>query len=164
MTTMTSDGPVSTRTMEIVTAAMLVAFGAVVMYDSARIGAGWDSSGPRSGYFPFYIGLLIVVSSAGTFASAIFSGSRKAFVAHAAFRSVLQVLMPTLVFGALIAFLGIYAASALFIAYFMIRMGDFPWPKTAGVSLGVPIALFLLFEVWFLVPLPKGLIEAMLGY
>ena len=161
---MNDDGPVTTRTMELITAAILMVIGVTVMSDSLRIGAGWDSNGPRSGYFPFYIGLLIVVSSAGTFAIAIFSGNRKSFVARAAFRSVLQVLVPTIVFGALIAFLGIYAASAVFIAYFMIRMGDFPWPTIAGVSLGVPIALFMLFEVWVLVPLPKGPIEALLGY
>ncbi|MSP89387.1 MAG: tripartite tricarboxylate transporter TctB family protein [Alphaproteobacteria bacterium] len=161
---MNDDGPVTTRTMELITAAALMVIGATVMWDSARIGAGWDSNGPRSGYFPFYIGLLILISSGGTFAGAIFSKSGKIFVAHTALRSVLQVLVPTIVFGALIAFLGIYAASAVFIAYFMIRMGDFPWPTIGGVSLGVPIALFMLFEVWFLVPLPKGPIEALLGY
>jgi p-aminobenzoyl-glutamate transporter AbgT len=32
------------------------------------------------------------------------------------------------------------------------------------VSLGVPILLFLMFEVWFLVPLPKGPVEALFGY
>lgn len=161
---MNDDGPVTTRTMELVTAAVLMIIGSIVIWDSMRVGAGWDINGPRSGYFPFYIGLLILVSSAATFASAVFSGSRKIFVARDAFRSVLQVLVPTVVFGGFIAFLGIYAASALFIAYFMIRMGDFPWPTVAGVSLGVPIALFMLFEVWFLVPLPKGPIETLFGY
>jgi len=28
----------------------------------------------------------------------------------------------------------------------------------------VPFALFLLFEIWFLVPLPKGPLEEFLGY
>lgn len=161
---MNDDGPVTTRTMELVTAGVLMVIGATVMWDSSRIGAGWDSSGPRSGYFPFHIGLLILISSAATFAGAIASGSRKTFVRRTALSSVLQVLVPTIVFGALIAFLGIYVASAVFIAYFMIRLGDFPWPTIAGVSLGVPIALFMLFEVWFLVPLPKGPIEIWLGY
>jgi hypothetical protein len=34
---------------------------------------------------------------------------------------------------------------------------------TLGVSIGVPLAFFLVFEKWFLVPLPKGPIENMLG-
>lgn len=161
---MSNDGPVTTRTMELVTAGVLIVIGATVMWDSARIGAGWDSNGPRPGYFPFYIGLLILASSAATLVGAIITGNRRTFVGYAGLRSVLSVLIPTAVYGVAIAFLGIYAASAVFIAYFMIRMGDFPWPTVGGVSLGVPIALFLLFEVWFLVPLPKGPIEALLGY
>ena len=32
------------------------------------------------------------------------------------------------------------------------------------VSVAVPGALFALFEIWFLLPLPKGPIEALFGY
>ena len=33
-----------------------------------------------------------------------------------------------------------------------------------AVGIGVPLALFLMFERWFLVPLPKGPLEALLGF
>ena len=59
---------------------------------------------------------------------------------------------------------GIYVASALFIAAFMIWRGRYGALPTLGASVGVPVILFLLFEVWFLVPLPKGPVERMLGY
>jgi hypothetical protein len=65
---------------------------------------------------------------------------------------------------ALIAPLGIYAASAVLIVYFMRRHGAFGWPSTVGIGLGVPIALFAVFERWFMVPLPKGPIEQWLGF
>jgi len=60
-------------------------------------------------------------------------------------------------------YLGIYLPSALLIGFFMRRHGNFAWPMTMSVSLGVPLAFFLVFEKWFLVPLPKGPIENMLG-
>ena len=53
----------SKRTLEIVTAVFFLLVGSVVMWDSSRIGAGWGSEGPQSGYFPFYIGLLMNVAS-----------------------------------------------------------------------------------------------------
>ncbi len=89
---------------------------------------------------------------------------RKAFVERAQFRAVLSVLMPAVIYVGAIYFVGIYVASALFIAIFMRWLGRFSWTKLAAVSLTVPVCLFLMFEVWFLVPLPKGPLEAMLGY
>jgi hypothetical protein len=32
------------------------------------------------------------------------------------------------------------------------------------ISLGIPLVTFLVFEKWFLVPMPKGPVEAWLGY
>jgi hypothetical protein len=58
----------------------------------------------------------------------------------------------------------IYVSSALLIAYFMVRYGkNKPW-LTALVSLGVPLLLFAVFERWFLVLLPKGPLEQLLGF
>ena len=42
-------GLVSVATMEIIVAALFFSFGALVMFDSYRIGASWASDGPESG-------------------------------------------------------------------------------------------------------------------
>ena len=80
---------------------------------------------------------------------------------------VLTVMIPCVVYVALIVnpvySLGIYEASAIFIAFFMRFLGKYAWPKIAAVSIGVMVVFFLMFEVWFKVPLPKGPIEALLG-
>ena len=60
--------------------------------------------------------------------------------------------------------LGIYVASTLFIAYFMLRLGGYSVVKTLPVALGVSLAFFLIFEIWFKVPLPKGPLETFLGF
>ena len=162
----TGGGLVSNRTADIVVALIMVGIGAVVMADSLRLGAGWAEDGPQSGYFPFYIGLIIVVVSLGTVALSVFGRkqNRDAFVHGVQLRHILRVLLPTTGFIILVGFIGIYVASALFIGASMRWLGKFRWFTIVGVSVAVPIALFFLFEIWFLVPLPKGPLEDFLGY
>jgi putative tricarboxylic transport membrane protein len=157
---------VSTRVMELVVAGLLMAIAAIVMWDSWRIGARWASDGPQSGYFPFYIGLLLFLSSAVTFVINLVSRAPdySNFVDRSQLKLVLQVLIPTAVFVFLIGYIGIYLAGALFIAFFMWWLGGYPIHKIAPVAILVPLALFVMFEIWFLVPLPKGPVEAAFGF
>jgi putative tricarboxylic transport membrane protein len=162
----TGDGLVSNRAVDIVVALIMVGIGALVMADSLRLGAGWAEYGPESGYFPFYIGLIIVVVSLGTVALALFGRkqNRDAFVHSVQLRHVVRVFVPTVGFIVLAGFIGIYVASAFFIGASMRWLGRFRWFTIVAVSVAVPIALFFLFEIWFLVPLPKGPLEDFLGY
>ena len=157
---------VSTRTMEISVAAVILLLSLVVIFDSRRVGAGWDDDGPQAGYFPFYIGLILCAASAWTLLRAAFSGHAAAsvFVSHRKLRLVMSVLIPSIVYVVAIYFIGIYVASAVFIGAFMYWHGRFPWIKIIPVSLIVPVSMFLLFELWFMVPLPKGPLEALIGY
>jgi putative tricarboxylic transport membrane protein len=155
---------VTNRAMDITVAAILMAFGALVMWDSYRLGMTWGLEGPRAGYFPFRVGSLIVISSAITLVlSATRRAENGAFVRWHQFRLVLQVLIPTAVFVFAIGYIGIYLAMAIFIAMFMWWHGRFSVVRIAPVAILVPIALFFMFEIWFLVPLPKGPIEEWLN-
>jgi hypothetical protein len=151
--------------MEMVVALVIFVFGAVVVYDSARIGAQWAEDGPQGGYFPFYIGLLTCLSAVVVFAKAAFDAGRgrKAFVSVEQLKMVLKLFVPTVVFVGLIQFIGLYGASTIFIAFFMMWLGKYSWIKAVPVAVAVSLALFLLFEVWFKVPLPKGPVEAAFG-
>ena len=136
-----------------------------MIYDSVRLGASWGADGPRPGYFPFYVGLLIVLASLVNLVrgSMIRPERNKPFVLAGQLRMVLTVLIPAVLYAAAISWIGIYASSALFIAFFMRWLGRFAWWKVAAVSVGTMIGFFFIFERWFLVPLPKGPIEAFLG-
>ncbi len=158
-------GGVSVRMMEIVVAATIMGLAAIVMYDNWLTGAGWAPDGPQAGYFPFYVGLLMFVSSGVVFFRAIAKRARRApFIVPHQFRQVMMLLGPTAIYIAVTAVLGIYVASALYLAFFMAVLGRYRAIVIVPVAIGVPIALFLLFEVWFLVPLPKGPLETWLGY
>jgi putative tricarboxylic transport membrane protein len=154
------------RIMDAIVAAILMAVGAVVMVNSYKLGAGWSSTGPESGYFPFYVGVLILLSSTITLLVTLLGKSpdRAPFVEPEQFGRVLQVLIPSFIFVMAIRYIGIYVAGGLFIACFMWWLGKYPLRKVVIVSVLVPLALFVLFEVWFLVPLPKGPLEAAFGY
>jgi len=76
---------------------------------------------------------------------------------------VLTVLVPAAIYAGAIGWIGIYVASALFIGFFMRWLGKYPWWKVAAVSVGNSVVFFLVFEVWFKIPLPKGPLENLLG-
>ena len=154
----------SQKSAEIAVAALFFILGAIVVYDSVRVGVKWAEDGPQSGYFPFYIALLVCGSALVNVVLALSKTDKdKAFVEVGALKLVLSVLLPAAIYVALIAWAGIYAASALFVAFFMRWLGKYPWWKVAGVSLGNSVVFFLVFEVWFKLPLPKGPVEALLG-
>ena len=152
------------KSAELVVAALFFIVGAIVIYDSVRLGFGWQEvHGPRPGYFPFYIGLLICISSIVNAVLALRVPQNQAFVELGQLKMVLTVLIPTAIYAALVTWIGIYVSSVLFIGFFMRWLGKYPWWKVAAVSLGQSVILFVLFEIWFLVPLPKGALERFLG-
>jgi hypothetical protein len=150
-------GGISMRAAELVVAAFLLLIGGLVVYDSARLGARWGADGPEAGYFPFYIGLLICIAAAVTAAGVLRGKSAdRVFVEWGALRQILQVLIPAALYVLGIQLVGIYIASAVYIALFMVYLGQYSWLK--GVMLGAAVSAltYAMFEVWFKVPLFKG--------
>ncbi len=151
---------------DLAVAAVVALLGLVVIFDSRRIGTGWADDGPQAGYFPFYIGILMTGASVVVFFHTLHSWveHRAWFATVNQLRHVYSVLLPTCIYVGAIYLVGIYLASAVFIGWFMMRHGKFGWLLALPVSVGVPLFLFMLFEKWFLVPLPKGPLERLLGY
>lgn len=152
------------RTMEIVTAIFFMLLGSVVMWDSWRSGAGWTEQGPQSGYFPFYIGLLMNIASMVNLLKALRANREIPFVSRTELRLVLAILLPSLVYVGVMQWLGLYVASAIFITVFMRWQGKFSLLKSGLTGVSVSVVLFAMFEIWFKVPLIKGPLEAALGY
>lgn len=154
--------------MNIAVSLALMVVASVVMISSYRLGAGWAKNvGPDSGYFPFYVALIMFIASGVTLLQHLLQrrpDGSGIFVAFHELKLVLQVLIPTFIFVVLSIYIGIYVSTALFIAFFMMWHGRYPAYKAIPLAIVVPIVLFVLFEIWFLVPLPKGPLEAWLGY
>ncbi len=160
-----SSGHLDARWPEVLMAGFLFVVAILVIVDSVRVGTGWADDGPRSGYFPFYIGLMLAGASGWIILGQLsrWNRDRTVFAEHEQLRLVMAVFVPMVVYVALIFGIGIYVASALLIGYFMRRYGKYRWVVTLPVAIGVPLFFFVVFERWFLVLLPKGPLERLLG-
>ena len=163
-----SPSVIANNKVDAVVAAILVLVAGVVIYEAQRLGAGWTSDGPGAGYFPFYIGIIILVSGLGILFQSLLSKKRDtdSFVDQQQLRRVLSVLLPAMLYVLGVNFLGLYLASAIYIALFMVLMGKYPVLKSVLVSVAVITLFFMMFEVWFKVPLFKGSLDPLhfLGY
>lgn len=157
-------GP-SHRSVEAGVAVVVGLVGAIVIYGSLKVGIGWGDEGPKAGFFPFYIGVIIVISSVVNLIQLLAAENDNAvFASWEQIYKVLTVVIPTSIYVAVIPFSGIYVASALLIGVFMIWLGKYKLHVALPTAIVVPIFFFIVFERWFLVPLPKGPIEKLLGF
>jgi hypothetical protein len=158
-----AEGPAH-RSVEIGVAIATFIFSVIVIYGSIRVGIGWGAEGPMAGFFPFCCALMILAASVVNFGAALSYDRRPIFAEWPALRQVAFVLIPTAIYVALIPFIGMYVASMILIAFFMYWLGRYGPLMMATIAIGVPVATFLVFEKWFLVPLPKGPLESLIGY
>ena len=158
------------RTADLATACVLFVLGGVVFYDALRLGAGWGSDGPQSGFLPFWLAVLLLLVSIAIFVQALLRPVGKTFVTRERLRPVLQVVGPMAAFVAVIEppglpmGLGLYVSAALYLAFYMRWVGHHDWRAVVAVAVLVPVVTFFVFERWFLVPMPKGPLEAWLGF
>jgi hypothetical protein len=152
------------RTADVITASVLILLGSLVLFDAARLGIGWGTDGPKSGFFPFWLALIMVTSCAVIMTQAARRAIRQPFVARDKLGLVLKVLWPAALAVALMQWIGLYVSSALYLGFYMRWVGRHSWAVVILLSLGIPIMIFFTFEKWFLVPMPKGPLETWLGY
>jgi|SRR5215471_6584284 len=151
------------RHVEMGVAAVMGLLGVITVVGSLQVGIGWAAEGPQSGFFPFWIGVLIVAASGYNFVRAFAVPGRKLFADWGQIRQVLKVVWPMAIYVGAIPWLGIYVSSALLMMGFMRWLGRYGWALTLAISIGLQILAYLTFERWFLVPLPKGPLEDWLG-
>lgn len=152
------------RTANLVTALVLALLGALVLVDALRLGIGWGTDGPQSGFFPFWLAVLMIASCAAIVVQALARVERAPFVTREALGPVLKMLAPAAAFVVVTQLVGLYVASALYMAAYMRSIGRHSWLAVVLIGIGFPLVTFVVFEKWFLVPMPKGPLEAWLGY
>ena len=88
----------------------------------------------------------------------------KTFVTRDQLRRVLQVFVPTLLFCLAMQWLGLYVASFLLIAAFMVFVGRIAAWKSLLTGFLFSAVMFVTFQIAFDVIMPKGPLEALFGY
>jgi hypothetical protein len=152
------------RVADIITACLLTVLGFVVLGEAVRLGFRWGPDGPQSGFFPFWLALILIGHSVAIVVRAIRKHSDEPFASREQLRSVLTVAAPAAGMVLLTQLLGLYVASALYLGFYVRAVGRHRWVTALAIAIALPIVTFVLFERWFLVPLPKGPVEAWLGY
>jgi len=151
------------RSVEIGVTVATALFGLIVILGSMQVGIGWGAEGPKSGFFPFYLGVIIVLGSAVNLLEAARKSGEKIFADWSQLRQVLSVVIPTAVYVTVIPWVGIYVSSFFLIGLFMVWLGSYRIWYAFTLSAVIMIATYMTFEKWFLVPLPKGPFEDFLG-
>ncbi|MGA7011378.1 MAG: tripartite tricarboxylate transporter TctB family protein, partial [Pseudolabrys sp.] len=152
--------------VDVVVSLLLVGLALILGYDNWRTGAGWESTGPQAGYFPFYLSVILAGASLYGLGTMFFNASegREAFVTRDQLRRVMQVFVPTFLFCLFTQWLGLYVASFVLIAGFMWMVGRIALWKSLLTSFVFSMIMFVTFEIAFDVIMPKGPIEALFGY
>ena len=154
------------RSVEIVTLAVTLAFALLMAYDNWRTGIAWEPTGPAAGYFPFYVALILAGACLFGIVKELVKrdSGRDAFVTRSQFKRVLQMFVPTLLFVPLTEWLGLYVASFILIAGFMLVVGKIKAWKSLLTAFVFSALMFATFEIAFDVIMPKGPVEHLFGY
>lgn len=157
---------VSRFTMEVATAVATAALGATTMIGASEHSIGWGDAGPEPGYFPFWIGLIVVVASIGAMVQAFVRhrGTGEVFLTRVQGCRLAAFVIPVFLFVPIALFLGLYVTTAIYLLAKMTLQGRYSIRRALPIAVGAPVFLFIVFERWFQVPLLKGPLEAMLGF
>jgi cell division protein FtsW (lipid II flippase) len=156
----------SNRIADVGVSLLLLALAITLGLDNWRAGAAWDSTGPQPGYFPFYLSVILGCASLYGLVAAYLSRREAAetFVTRAQLRRVMAVFVPTFLFCLATQYLGLYVASFLLIAGFMLFVGKIAWWKSLLTAFVFTAIMFVTFDIAFDVIMPKGPLEAAFGY
>lgn len=155
-----------TRTVDLVVSCLILAFAVLFAWESNRTGNEWASDGPEAGYFPFYLSVLMGAAALYGIGRVLIAKVHEGevFVTREQLYRVMQVFIPSLIFCFATQYLGIYVASFLLTAGFMIWIGKIAAWKSILTALIFSLAMFYIFEIAFNVIMPKGPLEAFFGY
>jgi hypothetical protein len=155
-----------TRTADIVVAVFLMAIGLLVTYDAFRLGAGWGLEGPKAGFFPLLMsilvlgGCIIIIRQAVTGKSSLKGG--KPFVLPGGLKPVLTVVLPALGMVIVTEIVGLYLAAMIYLVAYIRLVGGFRWQTVFLVSIPIPLIFYVVFDKIFLIPMPMGMYGGML--
>ncbi|MEW6334887.1 MAG: tripartite tricarboxylate transporter TctB family protein [Thermodesulfobacteriota bacterium] len=149
------------RKADIWVSILFILVGIVVVADSIRLGFMWGRTGPESGFFPFYLGMGVIIASSLVLFNAVREyvkqGAGKSLMPPGALKPILWVIIPSTVMVVITELVGLHIAAALFLGFYMRYVGKIGWMTTLLVSIISPLTLYITFDKLFLIPLPAGL-------
>ena len=156
------------RKAEIACGVALLCVGLLIMVESIRLGIGWGMEGPQSGLYPFILSLGMVVGSLIVLVQAFqgkgLSGSGEPFIPRQAIAPVLKCIVPAALMVFLTEYIGLYVAAGLYLAVYMRWIGRHRWRTVFVLSIAIPLASYIVFDKFFLIPMPEGSLRISLPF
>lgn len=153
-----------TKKADIITALILMLFGLIVAYDALDKGVGWAAEGPRAGFFPFVMALLVIGGTAIVIRQAMKGTSSlkgtKRFVEAGGMKPIMIVIIPAVLMILLTEVIGLYLAAIIYLVGYIKWAGNHSWRTSLLIGIVVPLASYLVFDKFFLIPMPMGLYGA----
>jgi putative tricarboxylic transport membrane protein len=153
---------------EMVFAALLLVGAVLLIPQTLKLPVSWTPTGPGSGFFPFWLVVGVVFQMALILVRSLRvpvpPGRAAPFIERESVRPLLIVFLPMVAVISMLRYLGIYIGGGLYLAGYMIFVGRQRWVTVLLVSILLPVALFFIFERWFLLPMPKGTLLEYLLY
>lgn len=164
------------RRAEFITAFILGIFSLGLMWKSGE-GPSWDpdsvrfanigmidGEGPGSGFWPFWLALVMLICCIWTGYNAYRrtsapSQSTEPFLDSYGTKVFLQISIGLFGFLASIHLVGFYAGMFLFMIYYIRFLGSHSWFSTLSISCGFTVTSFFFFDIAMRIVLPKGYLE-----
>jgi putative tricarboxylic transport membrane protein len=135
--------------------------GIIALGDAIRLGFGWGISGPAAGFFPFYMGLGILICTIFIVAKAVKTyrkdGPGKPLIQEGGLTQILWILIPAIGVFLLTELIGLHLATIFYLAFNIRVLGKMSWVKVILLSVLIPLSMYIVFDKVFLIPLPLGL-------
>jgi putative tricarboxylic transport membrane protein len=140
---------------DVVVAAVALAFGAIAVYESAKLPFGTVRN-PDPGFFPWWTSVLIVLLALVLLTQTLRSRPNSAPKGSGRIAKVAALLVVLSAYTFLLDLLG-YLLCTFVLVLFMLRATDRRrWPIALSMAAITSIGSYLLFAIWLNVPLPRG--------
>ena len=132
----------------------------LVMIECFRLGFGWDEmSGPQAGFVPFYLAMLMILSSLFIFYLG-WKGEKKEddnfFINREGMMEAIKIAATALLFTIILVFAGVYFAMLIFAPIFVRWLGKHNWPTVIMFTIGITLAIYFGMEVGLKIHLPRS--------
>ncbi len=153
------------RRADVALAFGLAALAVVFAWYAQELPIGWvHGEGPGGGFFPFWLSIIMGTVAVVVGVQEFVRGSApdraaKRFFTEGGLKQVLLIAIPGFIMVALVDVISTYLAAIIFLLFYTRWIGKHPWWISLLVAVTVPVGIFLLFEKFLLIPLPKGYLD-----
>lgn len=148
------------RRAELIVSGLFIVLSLIIIKECFRLGFGWEpQSGPQAGYVPFYLAMLMLVSSAFIFYLGLRQEKKeddRFFVNKEGMMEAGRIAATSLIFTIIFVYAGCYFAMIVFSPLFVKWLGKHSWKATIAFTIIITLTIYFGMEVGLKIPLPRS--------